>query len=49
MFIDYEKAFDGLQQYYKLMQLIKKFDIDQNIQYIEYLYWNQTAQIKLDK
>ena len=46
-FIDYEKAFDRVQ-HHKLMQLLKRLDIDhKDIQCIEKLYWNQTAQIKL--
>jgi len=46
-FIDYEKAFDRVQ-HYKLMQLLKKLDIDQkDIRCIENLYWHQTARIKL--
>lgn len=47
-FIDYEKAFDRVQ-HHKLMQLLRGLDIDQkDIRCIENLYWNQTAQIKLD-
>lgn len=47
-FIDYEKAFDRVQ-HHLLMKLLKRLDIDQrDIRCIENLYWNQTAQIKLD-
>lgn len=47
-FIDYEKAFDRVQ-HHKLMQLLKRLDIDQkDIRCIENLYWNQTAQIEVD-
>lgn len=47
-FVDYEKAFDRVE-HHRLMQLLRNLDIDQkDIRCIENLYWNQTAQIKLD-
>lgn len=47
-FIDYEKAFDRVQ-HHKLISILREMDIDQkDIRCIENLYWNQTAQIKVD-
>ena len=47
-FIDYEKAFDKVQ-HHKLIQILKQLDIDQkDIRCIENLYWNQTAQVRID-
>ena len=48
-FIDYEKAFDRVQ-HEKLMKILKDVGLDdRDLKIIANLYWNQTAQIKVDQ
>ena len=45
--VDYDKAFDRVQQH-KLIQILKQLDIDQkDIRCIENVYWNQTTQVRI--
>lgn len=47
-FIDFEKAFDKVQ-HVKLLSILRKAGIDgRDIRVIENLYWNQTANVKVD-
>lgn len=48
-FIDFEKAFDKVQ-HDKLKQILIEKNINsKDLQIIKCLYWNQTAQIKVDE
>lgn len=44
-FIDYEKAFDRVR-HGKLIEILRKTDVDEDIRCIENLYWYQRAHVK---
>ena len=48
-FIDYSKAFDKVQ-HEKLFAILNELDIDgKTLRWIQNLYWDQTAAVRVDK